>query len=104
MTFFYLLNKMFLFIAIAGSVGFIIGYSIAYIKGHKSGFESGSYQTTKRIISIMDKVGSFTSYCEAMASYARHEGYSEDVVQALMKEATDMLIEAKLDEKEKVRL
>lgn len=55
---------MLLVVAAAGTIGFLIGYAVAYIRGHKSGFESGSYQTTKRIISIMDKVGSFTSYCE----------------------------------------
>ncbi len=95
---------MLLVVAAAGTIGFLTGYAVAYIRGRKYGFEYGSYQATKRIIYIMDKNNSLTAYCDAMESYARHEGYSDEVVVELMKETTRMLSESKEEENEKAGL
>lgn len=95
---------MMLFVAAAGTIGFLIGYAVAYLRGRKYGFEYGCHQATKQIIYIMDKNNSLTAYCDAMESYARHKGYSDEVVAELMKETTIMLSESKIEENEKAGL
>lgn len=89
---------MLLFVAAAGTIGFLIGYAVAYLRGRKYGFEYGSYQTTKRIIYIMDKSGLLDSYCEAMEKYARSKGFSDEQVASIMRETTMFLTQSKIEE------